>query len=339
MSTTMRAVRLHEFGGPEVLLEEQVPVPEPGRGEVLVRVHAAALNPPDWYLREGMPEVPAELRPPMDLPLIPGTDVSGVVAALGDGVDDVAVGEEVFGMLRFPQPMTAGAYAEYVTAPVADLARKPTSLDHVHAAAVPMAGLTAWQFLIEVGHDHPSPFQAARHRPAPLGPGTRVLVNGAAGGVGHLAVQLAHWQGAHVTAVASGRHRSFLLDLGADEVIDYTEQRPEDAVADLDLVLDVVGGPESGRFLPTLRRGGSLFPVYFAQYDPEEVAARGITTTATQVRASGAQMADLAALIDSGRLRPAIDSTYELADASKAHARAAQGHIQGKIVLVVGQEG
>ncbi|ALE85282.1 NADPH-quinone reductase [Pseudonocardia sp. HH130629-09] len=334
----MRAVRLHEFGGPEVLIEEQVPVPEPGPGEVLVRVHAACLNPPDWYLREGMPEVPAELRPPMTLPLILGTDVSGVVAALGEGVVDFAVGDEVFGMLRFPQPMNAETYADYVSAPATDLARKPTGIDHVHAAAVPMAGLTAWQFLIEVGHDHPSPFQEARHRPVPLGPGTRVLVNGAAGGVGHLAVQLAKWRGAHVIAVASGRHREFLLGLGADEVIDYTEQRPEAVVADLDLVLDVVGGPDSGRFLPTLRRGGSLFPVYLAQYDPDEVAARGVVTTAIQVRADGAQMAQLAHLLETGAVRPAIDSVYTLADAARAHARAAQGHMQGKIVLSVADQ-
>ncbi|MDL5159751.1 NADP-dependent oxidoreductase [Actinomycetospora termitidis] len=335
MAPTMRAVRLSEFGGPEVLHTDRVPVPSAGRGEVLVAVHAVGLNPPDWYLREGMPDVPADLRPPMDLPLIPGTDVSGVVTALGEGVTDLAVGDEVFGMLRFPEPMNADAYAEYVVAPVEDLARKPASLDHAHAAALPMAGLTAWQFLIDLGHDHPSPFQDAAHRPVPLGPGTTVLVNGAAGGVGHLAVQLAVWQGAHVTAVASGRHRRFLLDLGAQEVIDYTEQRPEEAVGEVDLVLDVVGGPESRRFLPAVRRGGSIFPVYLARYDTDEVAARGITATATQVRANGAQLAQLAGLVDAGTVRPAIDASFELADAAEAHARAAQGHIQGKIVLTV----
>lgn len=332
---TMTAIRQHTFGGPEVLAPEEVPVPVPAAGEVLVRVRAAALNPPDWYLREGMPDVPADLRPPMDLPLTLGTDVSGVVAAVGEGVNAFVEGDEVFGLLRFPEPMNAAAHADYVTAPVGDLARKPAGVDHVHAAAVPMAGLTAWQFLIELGHDHPSPFQEARHVPVPLGPGTRVVVNGAAGGVGHLAVQLAAWRGAHVTAVASGRHGAFLRELGADEVIDYTAVCPEDVLRDVDLVVDVVGGPASGRFLRTLRRGGALFPVYLAQYDPAEVAARGVTTSATQVRANGAQLARLGELLDQGVLHAAIDSTFPLVDAAKAHERAAEGHLQGKIVLTV----
>jgi len=335
MPRTMKAIRQHEFGGPDVLHLEEVPLPVPEAGEVLVRVRAASLNPPDWYLRAGMPEVPAHLRPPMALPLTLGTDVSGVVIAVADGVTEFAPGDEVFGLLRFPEPMNAGAYAEYVTAPARDLARKPASLDHLHAAAVPMAGLTAWQFLIELGHDHPSPFQESRHRPVALGPGSTVVVNGAAGGVGHVAVQLARWKGAHVVAVASGRHEAFLRELGVDEFIDYTAQRPEEAVEDADLVVDVVGGPTSGRFLRTLRRGGSLFPVYFAEYDPEEVAARGVVTSATQVRASGAQMAQLAELFDQGVLRVAIDSAFPLAAAAKAHERAAEGHLQGKVVLTV----
>ncbi|WP_235826539.1 alcohol dehydrogenase catalytic domain-containing protein, partial [Candidatus Frankia alpina] len=156
---TMKAIRLHEFGGPEVLRHEEVPVPEPGPGEVLVRVHADGINPPDWYAREGMPDIPPELKPPFDLPLIPGTDVSGVVeavAAVAD-VDGFAVGDEVVGLLRFPTALQGSAYAEYVTAPASDLARKPAAIDHVHAAGLPMSGLTAWQFLIELGHDHPSP--------------------------------------------------------------------------------------------------------------------------------------------------------------------------------------
>jgi NADPH:quinone reductase-like Zn-dependent oxidoreductase len=331
--TAMRAVRLHEFGGPEVLRDDEVPVPMPGPGEVLVRVHAVGVNPPDWYLREGMPDVPAELRPTLALPLIPGTDVSGEVVAGGD--TEFAAGDEVYGMLRFPDPEGGRAYAEYVAAPAADLAPKPATLDHVRAAGVPMAALTAWQFLVELGHDHPSPFQEAQHRPVPLGPGTTVLVNGAAGGVGHLVVQIAKWRGARVVAVASGRHEAFLRGLGADEVVDYTVVRPEDVAHDLDLVVDCVGGPASRRFLRTLRRGGALFPLYLAEYDPDEVAALGVTTSATQVRANGAQLAELGRLFDDGTLRIAVDSTFPLAHAAKAHERAAQGHLQGKIVLTV----
>ncbi|WP_328319375.1 NADP-dependent oxidoreductase [Streptomyces sp. NBC_00388] len=331
---TMRAVRLHEHGGPEVLRCDEVPVPEPGPGEVLVRVHAVGVNPPDWYLRDGMSNLPPETRPAFSLPVIPGTDLSGVVEAVAADVDGLAAGDEVFGLLRFPS-FDGNTYAEYVVAPAADLARKPARISHVHAAGAPMAGLTAWQFLIELGHDHPSPFQAARHRPVPLGSGTTVLINGAAGGVGHFAVQLAKWKGAHVIAVASGAHESFLRELGADEFIDYTQSRPEELVRGADLVLDTVGGPRSSRFLPVLRRGGSLFPVFFGAFDEAETARLGVTVTGTQVRSNGAQLAELGRLLDTGTVRTAVDSTFALADARAAHERAARGHIQGKIVLTV----
>ena len=157
----------------------------------------------------------------------------------------------------------------------------------------------------------------------------------AAGGVGHFAVQLAKWKGAHVIAVASGVHEAFLRELGADEFIDYTKHRPEDVAHDVDLVLDTVGGPDSRRLLRVLKRGGALFPVYLADYDPEEVAQLGVTISATQVRSSGEQLAQLAQLIEAGTLRVAIDSTYPLADTQQAHERAARGHIEGKIVLAV----
>ncbi|MFF8727034.1 NADP-dependent oxidoreductase [Streptomyces sp. NPDC015171] len=332
---TMRAIRFHEFGGPEVLRHEEVPVPDPGPGEVLVRVHAAGLNPPDWYAREGMPDVPPELRPPFALPSVPGTDVSGVVEAVAADVDGFAAGDEVVGLVRFPAALQSGAYAEFVTAPASDLARKPASADHVHAAGLPMSGLTAWQFLIALGHDHPSPFQEAPHRPMALDSTTTVLVNGAAGGVGHLALQLAKWKGARVIAVASGTHEAFLRELGADEFIDYTRDRPEDVARDVDLVLDTVGGPDSRRFLRTLKRGGALYPVYFGAFDDEENARLGVTVTATQVRSNGAQLAELGRLLDAGTVRVAIDSTFALADARAAHERAARGHIRGKIVLTV----
>ncbi|MCS7477080.1 NADP-dependent oxidoreductase [Umezawaea endophytica] len=332
---TMKAIRLHEYGGPEVLRHEEVPVPVAGPGEVLIRVHAVGLNPPDWYAREGMPGVPAELKPPMSLPLIPGTDVSGVVAAVAADVDGFAVGDEVFGLLRFPSALQSDAYAEYVTSPASDLAHKPATVDHARAAGLAMSGLTAWQFLIDLGHDHPSPFQQARHSPMALDSGKTVLVNGAAGGVGHLALQLAKWKGARVIAVASGAHEAFLRELGADEFIDYTKDRPEDTVRDVDLVLDNVGGPHSRRFLRTLKRGGALYPVYFGEFDDEENARLGVTVTATQVRASGAQLAELAGLLADGTIDVAIDSTFALKDAQAAHERAAKGHLRGKIVLTV----
>jgi NADPH:quinone reductase-like Zn-dependent oxidoreductase len=331
---TMKAIRLHEFGGPEVLRYEEAPLPELKPCEVLVRVHAVGINPPDWYLREGYKMLPPEWRPPVPFPIILGSDVSGVVEAVATDVQGFSIGDEVFGMVRFPSFGDSAAYAEYVAAPASDLALKPAGIDHVHAAGAPMAGLTAWQFLIELGHNEPNPLQPEMHRPVPLN-GKTVLVNGAAGGVGHLAVQLAKWEGAHVIAVASGKHESFLRELGADEFIDYTKSPPEDVVHDVDLVLDTLGGPTTGRFLRTLKRGGALFPVFLGFSDAEEAAKLGVTVSMTQVRSNGPQLAELGRLLDAGTVRVAIDSTFPLADARKAHERAAGGHIQGKIVLTV----
>jgi NADPH:quinone reductase-like Zn-dependent oxidoreductase len=330
----MNVVQVHEPGGPEVLRYEQAPVPDLKDGEVLIRVRAVGVNPPDWYLREGMTVLPPELRPTISYPFILGTDVSGTVEAVAANAGSFSPGDEVFGLIRFPDA-EARAYAEYVAVPASDLALKPGGIDHIHAAAAPMAGLTAWQFLIDLGHQTPSPFQAALHRPVPLEAGTRVLVNGAAGGVGHMAVQLAKWKGAHVTAVASGVHEPFLSKLGVDEFIDYTTDRAEEVAHDLDLVLDTVGGPESGRFLRAIKRGGALFPVFMALIDPQEAAKQGVSVSSTQVRASGRQLAELGRLLDSGTVQVAIDSTFPLAEASRAHERAARGHIEGKIVLTV----
>ncbi|MFK0171599.1 NADP-dependent oxidoreductase [Streptomyces sp. NPDC090306] len=330
----MKAIQFHEAGGPEVLRYDEVPVPGIGSGEVLVRVHATGVNPPDWYLREGMKVMPAEMRPVLEYPLIPGTDMSGVVEAVAPDVRGFAVGDEVFGMLRFPG-FDGRTYAEYVAAPASDLAHKPAGLDHVQAAGAPMAVLTAWQFLVDLGHDVPSPFTGQVHRPVPITPGTTVLVNGAAGGVGHFAVQLAKWKGARVVAVASGRHERFLRELGADGFVDYTKERAADVVSGVDLVVDAVGGPDSSRFLTVLRRGGTMLPVFFAEYDPEETARLGIMVSNIQVRSSGPQLAEIGRLFSEGKLRVGVDSTYPLSEASDAHARAARGHIQGKIVLTV----
>ncbi|MFS2014265.1 NADP-dependent oxidoreductase [Azospirillum sp. CT11-132] len=337
MSEMMKAVRLHAFGGPEVLVYEDAPKPRPKAGEVLVRVHAVGLNPPDWYLRDGCRTLPPEWRPQVSFPIIPGTDISGMVEAVGDDVGTVAVGDEVYAMVRFPVGLAGDsrAYAEYVTVPASELGIKPPGIDHVHAAAAPMSLLTAWQFLVDLGHDEPNPLQPDQHRPVPLA-GRTVLVNGAGGGVGHLALQIAKWKGARVIAVASGRHEALLRDLGADEVIDYTRIRPEDVVRGADLVIDAVGGPATRRFLPTLKRGGALFPIFPLGFDAgTEAAELGVTVSATQVRSNGAQLTEIGKLIDAGTIRVVIDSVFPLADARKAHERAAAGHVQGKIVLTV----
>lgn len=330
----MKAIRQHEFGGPDVLRYEDAPRPILQAGEVLVRVHAIGLNPPDWYLRDGMTILPPEWRPAVQFPVILGTDISGEVAELAPDVQGFAVGDAVYSMVRFPNGF-ADAYAEYVSVPSSDLARKPAGIDHVHAAAAPMSLLTAWQFLIAQGHDVANPLQPNQHVPVPL-EGRRVLVNGAAGGVGHFAVQIAKWKGAHVTAVASGGHEAFLSDLGADAFIDYTDVAPEDVAHDFDLVVDAIGGPTTARFLRTLKPGGALFPIFgLGASGGDEADERGVTISTTQVRASGAQLEEIGHLLDDGTIHVAIDSRFPLADARQAHERAAKGHIRGKIVLTL----
>ncbi len=317
----MKAVRMHRTGEPGVLAVEEVPRPEPATGDVLVQVHAAGLNPPDWYARKGFSNIPEELRPTFPLPYTPGSDISGVVAAVGHGVTEWQEGDEVFGLVRFPSLERGGmGYAEYTTSPALQLARKPADLDHVEAAAVPMAGLTAYQYVF----DH-----------IKLDEGRRVLVNGAAGGVGHFAVQLAKSRGAYVIGVASGRHETFLRELGVDEFLDYTTTRVEDEVRDVDVLIDTVGGPDGHRFLPVLRPGGVISPVFHGDYHRERAAKLGITFRSGQVHSDGKQMAELGRLFEEGRLRVGIDSVFPLAEAAKAHERAERGHIQGKIVLRV----
>lgn len=336
--TVMKAIRQHEFGGPEVLRYEDAPVPELTLGEVRIRVHAVGLNPPDWYLRDGYKMLPPEWQPQVPFPVILGTDISGVIEAVADDVTDFAVGDEVYSMVRFPSFGPSKAYAEYVTAPASEVALKPADIDHMHAAAAPMSLLTAWQFMIDQGHDVQNPLQPNKHEPVPL-EGKKVLINGAGGGVGHFAVQLAKWKGAYVIAVASGKHEAFLRDFGVDEFIDYKKTVAEDAVKDVDLVIDTVGGASTGRFLKTLKRGGSLFPIFplgFAGAD--EAEKLGVKVSATQVRSSGAQLKEVGELLNNGTVRVVIDSIYPLQDAQSAHERAEKGSIQGKIVLTLGKE-
>ena len=334
---SMKAVRLHTFGGPEVLHYEDAPRPKITSGEVLVRVAAIGLNPPDWYLRDGMKALPPEWRPNPFFPIILGTDVSGVLAAVADDVDGFVMGDEVYSMVRFPERGMegAGAYAEFVGVPASQVALKPASADHVHAAAVPMSLLTAWQFLIDVDHDEPNPVQPHPHVPVPLD-GKTVLVNGAGGGVGHFAVQLAKWHGARVIAVASGRNEALMRELQVDEFIDYTNVAAHEVVHDLDLVVDAVGGAETGRFLPTIKRGGALFPIFPLGFNGQGEAEKlGVAVSSVQVRSSGAQLSEVSRLLDNGTLRVVIDSSFPLAEATQAHKHAARGGIQGKIVLTV----
>ncbi|MFB9567385.1 NADP-dependent oxidoreductase [Saccharopolyspora hordei] len=313
MSATMRAIRQDEFGGPEVLREVELPRPEPGPSEVLVEVHAAGLNPTDWKHRAH------ELflgKPPYVL----GWDVSGVVVEVGTGVTLHKPGDEVFGML--PYPHGVGSHAEYVTGPARAFVRKPSSVDHVQAGAIPLAALTAWQALVDT---------------ADLQAGQRVLIHAAAGGVGHLAVQIAKARGAHVIGTASAGKHEFLRGLGADELIDYREVDFAEAVHDVDVVLDPIAGDYRSRSLRTLRPGGVL--VSILPYGEEELAAeaaeRGVRAELMLVEADQAGMRAIADLVESGRLRAEIAATYPLAEAAKAHAQGETGRTTGKIVLTV----
>jgi NADPH:quinone reductase-like Zn-dependent oxidoreductase len=307
----MRAIRQQSFGGPEVLQLVDVDRQEPGPTEVLVRVRAAGVNPVDWKCRAA----PGFLGAP---PFTLGWDVSGVVEAVAVGVNRFAPGDEVFGMPRFPRE--AGAYAEYVTAPSRQLARKPARLSHVEAAGLPLAGLTAWQILVET---------------ADVRPGQRVLVTAAGGGVGHLAVQVAKARGAYVIGTARRVKHQFLRELGVDEVIDYTATDVAGATGDLDLVVDLLGGQSSVRAVPTLRPGGLLVPVTGGG-DPAihtAAAAHGVRVARFLVEPDHAGLEALAALVDAGQLRVEIDTVLPLADASKAHELGEAGRTRGKIVL------
>lgn len=321
----MKAIRFHTFGGPEVLVLEDVPQPEPGEGEALVRVIAAGVNPVDWKTREGA----GAAKQIAALPAIPGWDISGVVEALGPetpasaGASGFAAGDAVYGMVRFPQP--GSAYAEMVAAPTAHLAHKPASLSHEQAAAVPLAALTAWQALIEVG---PGKSQLT----AGLEAGQTVLVHAAAGGVGHLAVQLARWKGARVIGTASAQNADFVRGLGAEICIDYRSTRLEDAVRGVDVVLDALGGESRERSWGVLKPGGVLVSL---RRDLPEGAGEphGVRAFAILVRPESEQLAAITALIDAGHVRPHVEAVYPLAQAAEAQERSRAGHVRGKLVL------
>ncbi|MEV6400732.1 NADP-dependent oxidoreductase [Streptomyces sp. NPDC051907] len=316
---TMRAIVLDAFGGPEQLRLADVPRPQPLPTEVLVRVRSAGVNPVDFKTRSGGGMAGVLGEPP----LILGWDVSGVVEEVGFGVHTLEVGDEVYGMPWFPRQ--AGGYAEYVTAPARQFARKPASIDHDQAAAAPLAALTAWQALVD----------AVR-----VEPGQRVLIHAAAGGVGHFAVQIAKHLGAYVIGTARAEKHDWLRSLGADELIDYTEVRFEDAARDVDVVLDLVGDGHdatSTRSLRTLRPGGTLIaaPSGVAPELLESARAQGLRALPFLVEPDGAALARLAELVDKGEIRVEVEDVLPLAEAAEAHRRSEQGRTRGKLVLRV----
>jgi NADPH:quinone reductase-like Zn-dependent oxidoreductase len=314
MPRPMRIIRQQTLGGPEVLELVEAPRPDPGPTEVLVRVDAAGVNPVDWKTRArggylGQP------------PFTVGWDVAGVVEAVGGGVTRFARGDRVFGMPRFPGE--AAAYAEYVTSPSRQLARVPEHLGDVEAAALPLAGLTAWQAFVET---------------ADVQPGQRVLILAAAGGVGHLAVQIAKARGAYVLGTARSAKHPFLAELGADEAVDYTTDTVEERVRDVDVVLDLVGDEISRGTLSTLRDGGIFITVPSgAGVGPLlELAGGRVRVTGILVEPDRAGMEAIAALAESGALRAHVSRTFPLEQAADAHELGETGRTQGKLVLTVG---
>lgn len=308
-SSTMRAVRLHAYGPPGNLVVESVPRPQAQAGQVLVRVHAAGVNPIDWKIRSGM----LQAFMPLPLPWTPGADLAGVVEAVGPGVTAFQPGQEVYGR-------GSGTYAEYAVAPAVVLAPKPRNLTFDQAAAIPIGALTAWLGLFDTGG---------------LEAGQRLLVRGAAGGVGNYAVQLGRWKGAHVVGMASAGNLEFVRSLGAETVVDYNAT-PIDAIArDVDVALDTVGGPEQEQLLSVLKPGGVLVTV--AGPPPEERAK------ALGVRATGAARRDdvadllrrIAELVESGAITAQVGPVFPLEQASAAHALSETGHGRGRIVLHV----
>jgi len=308
-SGTMKAVHIHSQGGPEMLRFEDVPRPDPAAGEVLVRVHAAGVNPVDWKIREG-------LFGKILLPSVMGSDFSGIVEALGPEVTEFRTGDAVFGSVAGE----SGSYAEYALAPVSQIAAKPSELEHLRAAAVPIPGLTAWQAL----------FDTAR-----LQSGQRILIHAAAGGVGSFAVQFAKWKGAHVIGTASSRNADYVRNLGADQVIDYRSTPFEEEVRDVDVVLDTMGGETQERSWPTLRKGGILVSLVEPPSE-SKVAARGVRGVFMSEDSKRTdQLAQIAELIVTGCVQVHVETILPLRDARRAQELSQGGHARGKIVLAV----
>src|SRR5882762_7023201 len=303
----MKAIRIHQYGGPEVLAQVEMQRPTPGPDEVLIKIHAAAVNPIDWKMRAGhVKEVF-----PLTFPSTLGWDVSGTVEEAGDKVTQFKRGDEVYALVK------GGGYAEYVVAKATVVAKKPRTLDHVHAAAVPVAGVTALQALFEV---------------AQLRAGQKVLIHAAAGGVGNFAVQLAKARGDYVIGTASSKNQAFLGELGVDKAVDYQKTRFEEAVHDADVVLDTIGGDTQERSFKALKKGGIL--VSIVQPPSQELATKyGVRALFYGGHPSSSDLTEIAKLIDEGKVKPIVETVLPLAEARRAHELSQSRHVRGKIVL------
>ena len=310
--TTMKAVRMHAYGGPEVVAYEDVPRPQPAAGEVLVRVRAAAVNPVDWMIRNGY----GKEWWGHQLPLTLGCELAGVVKSVGAEVKTLKPGEAVYGYLNLGRN---GAYAEFAIAKESEVAPKPAALDFVPAAAIPVGALTSWQALFDI---------------AKLAAGQKVLIHAAAGGVGSIAVQLAKAKGAHVIGTASARNADFLRGLGIDEVIDYQTTRFEDVAREVDVVFDTLGGETQERSFKVLKKGGVL--VSSVSPPPEAMSNKhSVRGAMVQVQPNAEQLREITALIDSGKIKPFVETVLPLGEVQRAHELSQSGRTRGKIVLQV----
>jgi len=308
----MKAIRIHEFGGPDVLELDEINVPKPADDEVLIKVFASSVNPVDQKIFEGK----AQQKFPSKLPLTMGWDVSGVVEQAGAKVKNFSIGDEVYGR---PFPTINGAFAEYLVMKADQISLKPKSIDHLNAAAVPLAGLTAWQGLFKYGQ---------------LQRGQKVLIHAASGGVGSFAIQFAKWKGAYVIGTASAENLSFIKQLGADEAIDYKNERFEEKVQDIDLVFDLIGGETQKRSLEVLKEGGRLITTIKPEY-AEDAKQKHILLEGFTAQSYPEDLKQIADLIDDGIVSPVVSAVMNLEDAKQAEMQNAKGHGRGKIVIKV----
>src|ERR1700744_2324922 len=308
----MKAIRIHEFGGQDVLELEDIAVPQPKADEVLIKVYASSVNPVDGKIVAGQ----SQQKFPTKFPLTIGWDVSGVIEQAGNQVRNFSIGDEVYGR---PFPTQNGAFAEYVVIKASEIALKPRSLDHIQAAAVPLAGLTAWQGLFKFGK---------------LEKGQKVLIQGASGGVGTFAIQFAKWKGAEVIGTASADNLAFIKQLGADQAIDHENQRFEEEVQDVDLVLDLIGKETQQRSLAVIKPGGILVTTVAPEFK-DEAKEKHIRLESFTAQSYPEDLEQIGGLIDQGIVQPVVSAVLNLEDARQAEELSSQHHTRGKIVIKV----
>lgn len=307
----MKIIRIHEYGGPENLILEDAPAPAAGPGQLLIKVAASSVNPVDWKVCGGA----LRALPNFSLPLTPGGDVAGTIAVVGEEVEGWTRDDEVYSFIGL-----TGAYAEFVAIDAAIAARKPKNLSFEQAATIPLAGLTAWQGLLKDGRDLA---------------GLHVLVHAASGGVGSFAVQIAKAKGARVTATASAKNADFVRGLGADTVLDFRVTPVSGQAQDIDIVIDCVGDTAAFEIWPLIKSGGSLIRLGAGRDDPKPAEEAGVRVMKMQVQPNAGQLAEIAALVEAGAIRPAVAQIFPLEEVAQAHAVSKAGHVQGKIAISV----